>query len=431
MVCDTLGLSAPPADTYPWLDLRVGTDDLPDAYRGLPVAPEQMQFSYVAIFVPAAGWRFTPMFGLAYGLESAVVNFNRFPQFGVAMARRCCLSFCAAYFDDELSVEFLQFSDTSQLGLRLAFTAMGAAPQPGKAFKPATNRYYLGTSIHVGDFLTEGTIRFQPKTATTAKVARHISLALEENQMDRDTAGKLRGDLNWMFSNCAGNVGRFAGPVLTALQAADQPALDPTACQSLRILLQIVQQASPHDICVCGPPKPLLRVYSDASFEDGELRLGWVCMPPGQRPLGGTCVIPALVLDSWTPRRQQIFPGEALAGLLVPWFHPDVFYHCDALWFIDNEAAASCLIRGNSRESDVHAIAQFSHLLFHTLQCRVWIEWIDSSSNPSDGLSRLGIADPWTVAQDWNVSEFQFPHDLLPSTFLNVFLHHLRVSDSG
>lgn len=113
MVCDTLGLSAPPADTYPWLDLRVGTDDLPDAYRGLPVAPEQMQFSYVAIFVPAAGWRFTPMFGLAYGLESAVVNFNRFPQFGVAMARRCCLSFCAAYFDDELSVEFLQFSDTS------------------------------------------------------------------------------------------------------------------------------------------------------------------------------------------------------------------------------------------------------------------------------------------------------------------------------
>ena len=87
------------------------------------------------------------MFGLAYGLESVVVNFNRFPQLKVAIARRCCLAFCATYFDHELAVEFLEMSDTSQLGLRLAFTAMGAPPQPAKAFRPATNRHYLGTSI--------------------------------------------------------------------------------------------------------------------------------------------------------------------------------------------------------------------------------------------------------------------------------------------
>ena len=132
-----------------------------------------------------------------------------------------------------------------------------------------------------------------------------------------------------------------------------------------------------------------------------------------------------------TPRRQQIFPGETLAGLSMPWFHPAELKQFDIVWFIDNEAAASCLIRGNSREQDVHAIAQFAHLLYHLLNCRVWIEWVDSHSNPSDGLSRLGLSDPWTIAQEWQLAEYIFPSNLLPSTFLNAFLDHRNLSDSG
>ena len=34
-----------------------------------------------------------------------------------------------------------------------------------------------------------------------------------------------------------------------------------------------------------------------------------------------------------------------------------------------------------------------------------WFEWIDSDSNPSDGLSRLGIEDPWTTAQGWQLQD--------------------------
>jgi hypothetical protein len=55
--------------------------------------------------------------GLAFGLESAVVSFNRFPQLGIAIARRCTLSLAAAYFDDErLSKQFLML-----IVLKLAF----------------------------------------------------------------------------------------------------------------------------------------------------------------------------------------------------------------------------------------------------------------------------------------------------------------------
>ena len=43
---------------------------------------------------------------------------------------------------------------------------------------------------------------------------------------------------------------------------------------------------------------------------------------------------------------------------------------------------------------------------------------IDSESNPSDGLSRLGLLDPWTLTQDWDVRSFDFPPLLEPQNLL-------------
>ena len=73
---------------------------------------------------------------------------------------------------------------------------------------------------------------------------------------------------------------------------------------------------------------------------------------------------------------------------------PEIFSDCDVIWFVDNEAACSTLVRGASRESDVNDIAELTHLHSLKLRCRIWYEWIDSKSNPSDGLSRQGLDCP-------------------------------------
>ena len=52
---------------HAWLRLRVGTDDLPNPYRGLPVLPARRPFSVVAIYTPEGG-RFTELYGLAPGI---------------------------------------------------------------------------------------------------------------------------------------------------------------------------------------------------------------------------------------------------------------------------------------------------------------------------------------------------------------------------
>ena len=66
----------------------------------------------------------------------------------------------------------------------------------------------------------------------------------------------------------------------------------------------------------------------------------------------------------------------------------------DIVWFIDNETVCASAVRGTSSMQEVSAILDASIVCLSRQNTRVWYEWIDSKSNPSDGLSRLGINCP-------------------------------------
>ena len=71
------------------------------------------------------------------------------------------------------------------------------------------------------------------------------------------------------------------------------------------------------------------------------------------------------------------------AAVVAPALSPTLFQGSDILWFFDNEAAVSALLRvatASTAEPDVLILVHQAHLQFHELQ------WIDSASNPSDGL---------------------------------------------
>ena len=60
----------------------------------------------------------------------------------------------------------------------------------------------------------------------------------------------------------------------------------------------------------------------------------------------------------------------------------------------------------------VHTMVQLAHYFLQHFRVRVWFEWVDSHSNPSDGLSRAGLEDDWTRSQAWQLSEVVFPSAL-------------------
>ena len=290
--------------------------------------------------------------------------------------------------------------------------------QASKTFVSSDNRVYLGSSIHVGDVCQSGFVRVQPKATTTQKVLDFLVEALHTGILDADTAGKLRGDLQWMFTHCTGHVGKFANPLLARTQQAGKLVLDEEAVDTLRFLHTIVSTSRPRDICVLPQTQAHVLCYSDASFEDGELRMGWVLFEQGHQPVGYSCVVPPSEIATWVVREQQIYVGESLAILTALRAMPQRFAQRSVLWFLDNQASLSSLIRGTSTQDDVHELVQGVHLTLHQLSCRCWWEWVDTESNISDGLSRSGVLDPWTQSQNWDLVELPFPPSAARSEYL-------------
>ena len=393
-------------------EFELATDDLPDAYRGCPVAPDHQCVSIVAVYcTQAEAWRYTQIWGLAYGLTSAVVSFNRFPTLLVAAARRLLGILCGAYFDDIVTTDSVLGRGSSQGQLTALMGALGSPPAKGKSFPLAQNRIFLGVSISLYRFAEESIIEIQPKSATRATIQQAIGRAVED-KLTAGTAAKLRGQCSWAAQNSLGRCGRIGLHVLKLVQYDKVPGDHQTVIDGLQLLSAIHKWLPRREIQLgCRWSRPII-IYSDASYEPEHkrpCRLGWVIFIPGEVAIGRSMTLPDTVMATWLPRTQQIFPAEAFAGVAVLGHHLHCLQGRDILWFVDNEAAASSLIRGSSRQVDVAGIVQCTHLLLAKAGSRCWFEWIDSKSNPSDGLSRDGISDTWTSTQGWELKEVKVP----------------------
>ena len=418
----TIGLDLVPAMAYhlatlakelygalpPWFHLQIGTDDLPDAFRGCPIHPEQQRAAVIAIWVPQdKAWRFGIMQGCPFGLGSVVVTFNRYPTLITAALRRLLGIACAAYFDDNLVMDLEHDATEAKSLLQQVFTLMGTPPKPSKAFPMMNHRGFLGAVVDMAEVHPDGSGEacIAPKDSSRRQVYLDITEALAADSMSTAQAAKTRGRSSWVGTNSFGKLGRLGLSVLKWLQYHRQHKLTSAQRRSLQFHAHIIMAIPPRRISVTRPPEKPVLIYSDAEYTPGSdqlPRLGWVVFPGGDaRPVGQTLLLPMQVWKTWSQREQQIFPAEAVALPLGTWSMANHMRNRDIIWFIDNESATSCAIRGGSKVPEVEVAIQVAHLLWLHLGCRVWIEWIDSQSNPSDGLSRLGLEDPWTKSQDW------------------------------
>ena len=74
-------------------------------------------------------------------------------------------------------------------------------------------------------------------------------------------------------------------------------------------------------------------------------------------------LLPQAIWEMQTQREQYIFPAEAVALPLGTWALHSFLRNRDVVWFIDNESAASCAIRGGSNLPEVETAVQAAHLL--------------------------------------------------------------------
>ena len=402
-----------------WIQCGLGCDDMVDAFRQSPVAPKQQGVNVVAFFAPSRGaWRFSEVHGLVYGMKSSVLHFNRFPSLAAAVARRMGGSATGPYVDDFTTVDFMAASGSGQGFANDVIRACGGALGSDKHKPPREQQVMLGTHVRMDTVREDGTILFEPREETIHKIVEMSTSLLEKKSCTPAEAAKLRGMASWAAGNTFGRVGRLGLRALKTrqYQKDDDSNMNEQLEMGLRFLVGILPQLGPRSTRVIGPtPRPTV-VYSDASWPErmtaeeavtrGEPpRLGWVVFSPGERPRGYSMELGKEFVSALFPRKTQILAAEAVAVLTALVLAPDALRGLELVWFIDNEAALSSLIRGASRAEDVGHIAACTQLAMLDHSCAAWYEWVDSASNPADGLSRDGIHDQWTVSQGWDLTE--------------------------
>ena len=122
-------------------------------------------------------------------------------------------------------------------------------------------------------------------------------------------------------------------------------------------------------------------------------------------------------LREWLPRRQQIMCAEAPAPLIALHHSTERLANQQVLWFVDNLGAMSSLVRGSARPEDVGHIASMQATFPAQLSTRVWYEWEDSASNPSDESSRVGVDCPLCKRHGWSAQEVVPDWDSLYSQY--------------
>ena len=227
-------------------------------------------------------------------------------------------------------------------------------------------------------------------------------------------ASKLRGIAGWCATNTFGRAGRLGLSQLKQRQYAKELKdyrLDSHLVVGLMFLIEVLPNLGAREAQLLRVAPPPTVAYSDASLpehgqsmEDCPPRLGWVILRPGRRPVGLTILLGKTFLELVLERRTQIYAAEAIAPLAAGLLTPELLQG-DVIWFCDNEAAVSSLIRGGSRAEDVGALAAATNLRMSEMGTRIWFEWVGTASNPADGLSRAGLEDAWTQARGWQLQE--------------------------
>ena len=138
--------------------------------------------------------------------------------------------------------------------------------------------------------------------------------------------------------------------------------------------------------------KPVI-VYTDASAEGDRVRIGAMVIPRE----GPIEVIvydpPPEVIKRWGAQDAIVNQAELHAAPIVACTVPETLRGEDVIWFIDNAAAESALVKAGSPTQTMCKIALVATAALAAVRARTWYEHVKSEDNPADVLSRAGLED--------------------------------------
>ena len=400
-------------------EVRVSTHDLEKAYRQIPVIPEHLRFSIVAIYHPERRqWVFAECDGLAFGLSAAVLGFNRVPSFIVALARRWLAIPLFSFFDDFKVLDVACSSGSATRSFLQLLDWLGYRRDPGKDQMPSADAIFLGAREVYSHLGASDSIWHLPKPGREEQIRQQILQIQRQGRLSVSSAMSLRGKLLHLAETYQGRSGRVPTPHLDERAAADHTtAMSPGIQMELDLYLEMLETCPYRQVPMDPSALPQISLFTDASFHvDAQgvprARICFVVACASRHIRRGAVIdVPPEVLARFQPSETLIAQAEALAPMLALYFEPDLLQQCLLTVFIDNMGVLCNFVLGSSSSLDLGCIVHATVLRLMRRGVRAWWEHVPSKSNIADGGSRVGASCPVAAKAGITLVSKVFPRE--------------------
>ena len=394
-----------------WPDTVSAGEDLPQAYRKIPMDPDHTWACIVVSRCLQTGKaEFRRYHGMLFGLPLAVTAFNRLPFFLQAVLRRTLAALCSFYFDDLTTQDWTSCAVHTQKAIQHVCELLGYPFATEKQQPPCLTNDFLGLVHDLSAVRSHGLIRLWIRPRLATKIQDIMKQALDSGTLLPGQASKLYGCLTFLDQGTFGHVARAGINSIKERQYSSERCLTAELQRAFN-MIDAIFELQPRRVVELQPSlSGHLLAASDASQDAPRQGNAGVLLQTAYGFRCGTVItIDSSIFDLWSKHTSKIAQLELLAivqGILA---FPELFRSSSVVWYIDNVAALMSLVRGRSDNAELDFMSQLVHLMLFHLHCHSYWEWVQSKSNWSDGISREGFGDPWLRSHGFSIRRSTVP----------------------
>ena len=368
--------------------------DLSKAYKQMGVVPNHRDLSVIYVRGPGNRPLFYVSNSLMFGATASVYAFNRASRSLWFLFNRMLHIPCGVFFDDFpmfSPAELSESADTSASELLDMLGWMHAKTGPkGKPFESSFD--VLGCHLCLAN-LSKGIVTLENKQGRVTRLTERLGEIKELGQLNLHEAQILHGLMRYA---CGFFAGRRLQQVCSEIFALTKPGVVAGkrevvdfCCYALKAL----STCKPRILEAAAVQSPI-HVFTDGAWENRTASLGSVVVDTvdGSSQVLHGC-LPGSLRDLWLKEvgEQLICQIELYAMVAIRWQLGEWLSGRRSIWWVDNEAARHCLIKGVSGSKSMQRLCRAFYDLEALHPTFSWFERVPSYSNPADAPSRFQV----------------------------------------
>eukprot|EP00435_Cladocopium_sp_Y103_P045554 s1825_g13.t1 len=234
----------------------LGTEDMKNAYRQIPLPDGQVAISITAIYNPSTEEpELFEIFGQPFGAGHSVPNFYRVAEWLQRALVRAFRLTLDHFFDDFYYVVQQPEATVATFCLQEGFKLLGFTLDAEKSQVPSAVAEVLGVCFCTASLAEQKQFLIAPKATRVVNLVNTIDGVLRSEQLPHALAASLLGKFGFLCSTMFGKVGRSCtGPLRDYLKSPPVSPLPGHVVLTLQLMKLLVQTAKARVCKINAPP---------------------------------------------------------------------------------------------------------------------------------------------------------------------------------